>query len=159
MRWHKITTRATAIKMMIMKKILFLLLGFLMLQAANAQLQPQLENPDAEPNCKMIRNNSFLNREPNGKNTPDYQIVFSDGIVTEYLEGGKYYVRTKVTFTSPCEYTSTVVEVTKPHFSIKVGDTFRTTILATSTANGLIKIKIQMNGTTNFIILEQIKKS
>lgn len=99
-----------------MKKVFTLFIGIFIVQSAMSQLQPQLENADAQPNCTMIQNTSFLNREANGNNTPGYRIEYGGGYVTEYLENGKYYVKTKIEFVSACEYTSRVVEAARAIF-------------------------------------------
>jgi len=132
-----------------------LLMLFSLLFVCHIYAQPQLEKADAKANCQMIRESAFLNREPNGRHTKGYRIVFSGDYSIEYLDGGKYYVKSKIEYINDCEYTSTVVEVTKPNFHIKIGDTFRTRILETSTETGLIKIQVSINGTENFIILDR----
>jgi hypothetical protein len=138
-----------------MKWMSFILLLFFANLSVISQQQPRLQNPDAETNCELIKNGAFLNREASGQTTRGYRIVFSGKYAIEYLDGGKYYVKSEITFVNSCEYTSKVVEVTKPNFSVKIGDTFRTKIVETSTESGLIKIEVIINGTTNVVILQR----
>ena len=138
-----------------MKWISFFLFVVFASQPIFSQQQPRLQNPDAETNCELIKNGAFLNREASGQTTRGYRIVFSGNYAIEYLDGGKYYVKSEITYINSCEYTSKVVEVTKPNFPIKIGDTFRTKIMETDTNSGLIKIQVVINGATNVIVLQR----
>jgi len=68
--------------------------------------------------CKILHKGTFeygddeskVRVEINGKNH------------TEYHDGGKYIIRSKIEWVSDCEYNMTMTEITIPNFPYKVGD-------------------------------------
>jgi hypothetical protein len=49
-------------------------------------------------------------------------ITIQDSSMTEYHEGGKYTIKTRIDWINDCEYTITILKVTVPEFTLGTGD-------------------------------------
>ena len=121
-----------------MKKIIFFLLVFY--NSVNAQNNIFLE-PDKETNCEIMKNGKFGSTNYDPK---EYYMIVKNGIQTEYVSDGKYYVKSKMEFIKPCEYKTTILEITIPDYDKKVGEYLTTEIIATQCE--YIKAKSKMYG-------------
>lgn len=63
-------------------------------------------------NCKM-RNISMSNGG---------YVLIQDSIHMEYVDDGKYYIKSKLEWISDCEYSATVIEFTWPEFVFPIGE-------------------------------------
>ena len=138
-----------------MKNTLIVLL-LLIATYANAQSH-RLTNPDKVPNCKLIHSGKFVNQETAGQATPGYYMVFKDGFATEYVEDGKYFIKSKVTFEGECKYKSVIMACTIPDFDAKIGEVLNTEILETATSDNLIKIRSRMNIEWQTFVLKKVE--
>ncbi|PCI95738.1 MAG: hypothetical protein COB15_11865 [Flavobacteriales bacterium] len=135
-----------------MKKLFFIAILFYCSFSASAQIH-WLVNSDSIPNCELIKSGKFVNKETDCKVTPDYYIVYSNGFVTDFVNDGKYYVKSKLTFKSECKWESEIVEVTIPESSIKVGSIIITEVIETATIDNLVKIDARNKGDKEGTIL------
>ena len=89
----------------------------------------------------------------------DYYIIFSDGYVTDYVNGGKYYVKSKITYESSCKWTSEIVEVTIPDYYLEPGHQIITEVIETAKVDNLVKIKVRNKGDNknSIFVLEKIE--
>jgi hypothetical protein len=117
-----------------------------------------LINQDSIPNCSMMQSGKFVYQVTGCNNAPGYYFIIDNGIETEYVENGKYYVKSKLDFTSPCEYIITIQEITIPNFHLKVGDKYTVEIVETATIDNLVKIKTLLDGEYNYFVFEKIEK-
>lgn len=83
---------------------------------------------DSVPNCTIIKEGTFLNID---QPRSAYYMVVKDGVQTEYVQDGKYYVRSRMEWLSACSYRSVVIEVTIPGYNVKPGESATTEILQT----------------------------
>jgi len=83
---------------------------------------------DSIPNCEMMKDGTFINTD---QPRTAYYMVVKDGVQTEYVQDGKYYVRSRMEWLTPCSYRSVVAEVTIPGYSVKPGESATTEILQT----------------------------
>lgn len=139
-----------------MKQLFFILVICFFANKADAQ-QHWLMNADSIPNCDLIKTGKFINKITDSQSTPDYYLVYDDSTVTEYLNGGAYYVKSKITYESACKWKSEVVEVTIPDYDVQPGFIIHTEILTTSTVDNLIKIKVISAGEEYIFVLEKIE--
>ncbi len=49
-------------------------------------------------------------------------VIINDSIHTEYVKGGKYYIKSKLEWISDCEYNATVIEFTWREFKRPLGE-------------------------------------
>jgi hypothetical protein len=49
-------------------------------------------------------------------------VTIQDSSMTEYHQGGKYTIKTRIDWVSDCEYNITVLKVTVPSFALGTGD-------------------------------------
>jgi hypothetical protein len=117
------------------KTILFLVIFY---NSVNAQNNIFLE-PDKVPNCEMMKNGKFGSTNYDPK---EYYMIVKNGIQTEYVSDGKYYVKSKMEFIKPCEYKTTILEITIPDYDKKVGEFLTTEILETQCE--YVKVKSTM---------------
>ncbi len=134
----------------------FITLIFLSLAGIGYSQTNWLEHPDEVNNCDFVKSGKFVNKETNKSATKGYWIVFKDGYATEYVENGKFYLKSKIEFTSDCSYKSTVIEVTIPNYPFAVGSTIQSEIVQTATDENLVKIKSSISGKENEFILQKI---
>ena len=121
-----------------------------------AQL-PELPSPDSVLNCDLIKSGKFLNMQAGNIPMAGYAIVFEQDVATELINDGQYILKSNIVFTSDCEYTSVVSEVTIPNYNLGVGTIIHTEIMATDTKNGLIKIKSSLGANSYFFVLKKIE--
>lgn len=135
-----------------MKKVivLIILLSSLSTFSQNVEIH-YLINKDSIPNCSMIRSGKFLNEETNTRTTPGYSIEIRNGEVMELVNDGEFYMKSKIEFTSDCEYTLTVIESTMPNDN-SLGTKVYVEILATSTIDKLIKIRTKYTDSHIFVL-------
>lgn len=104
----------------------------------------------------MIKSGKFLNEETDTRTTPGYSIEIRNSEVMELINGGEYYMKSKIEFTSECEYELTVMESTIPNDN-SAGTKVYVEILATSTVDNLIKIRTKYKDSQIFV-LRKIEK-
>ncbi len=116
-----------------------------------------LINADSIPNCELIKNGKFVNKETDQVATDGYYIVFSEGYATEYVNHGEYYLKSKIEFLSDCKYKSTVQEVTIPNYSLGPGTIIYTEVINTSTADNPVQVRSTLNNSSSTFVLEKIE--
>ncbi len=89
----------------------------------------------------MMKSGKFLNEETDCKTTPGYSIEIIGNEMIEKVENGKYYLKSKINFTSDCAYELTVLETTIPGYEDQIGTKIFTEILETAKTDNLIKIR------------------
>jgi hypothetical protein len=68
--------------------------------------------------CAFLKNSKMMNISmPNGG-----YVVFQDSIHMEYVDNGKYYIKSKLEWISDCEYNATVIKFTWPEFVFPIGE-------------------------------------
>lgn len=138
-------------------KTILLLFGFLSFTiSANSQIH-WLINQDTTIHCEIIQTGKFINKITDSESTLGYYVIIKDGYATEYVENGKYFVKSKIKFENPCKYESTIVENTIPNYNVKIGDKIYTEIIETALADKLIKIKSKMSGDWQTFVWEKIE--
>ena len=80
-----------------MKKLAILIL-FIGLSLSSKSQVHWLINQDSIPNCKMIQSGKFINQVTGSENLDGYYAVFENGFETEFVENGKYYIKSKIGF-------------------------------------------------------------
>ncbi|CAM4066628.1 hypothetical protein FLAN108750_08650 [Flavobacterium antarcticum] len=116
----------------------------LILFSFNAKSQENVHwliNKDSITDCSFIKSGKFVNEEIGGKITKGYSIEFRGENVIEKIENGKYYLRSKINYTSECSYEIKVLESNIPGYEVIIGQTFYTEILETAKIDKLIKIR------------------
>jgi len=83
---------------------------------------------DSVPDCDILKDGTFLNID---QSKTAYYMVVKDGIQTEYVQDGKYYVKSRMEWLSTCSYRSVVIEVTIPGYNVIPGESATTEILQT----------------------------
>ena len=69
--------------------------------------------------CKILKNCKLLYvAEPS---TADY-VLINNNKHTEYLQNGKYYIKSDLNWVDDCEYNATITEITVPDFPFKTGE-------------------------------------
>ena len=149
-------TRCGAFKKNKMRSIITLIVFICSYQIGLSQVH-WLINPDTRTNCDIIKTGKFINKVSNESSTPGYYIVFEDGYATEFIDDGKFYLKSKIDFISDCEYKSTVVEVTIPNYNLKPGTVIHTEVIETIIADNLIKIRSTLEGNSYFFVLQKIE--
>ena len=81
-----------------------------------------------------------MNEETGDKITEGYTIEFRGSVVTEKMENGKFYIKSKVKYTSECSYELYVLETNEPRHKKLIGTTFFLEILETSKVDKLVRI-------------------
>lgn len=69
--------------------------------------------------CKILYNAKL--KYADAPNRTDY-VVIKDNKHVEYLENGKYYIKSDLDWINECEYNATMIEITLPNFPYKVGE-------------------------------------
>jgi hypothetical protein len=100
-----------------------------------------LINQDKNTDCNFIKSGKFVNEGVGGVITKGYTIEFRGNTVIEKIEGGKYYLKSRITYTSKCSYKLKVLETTIPGYEEVIGKTFYTEILETAKVDNLVKIR------------------
>lgn len=108
-------------------------------------------DPDDLPNCKAITNGKFKTAT---SSINDYIMEISDNVITEYVQDKKYYVRSKLKFTTPCSYTATIIEVTIPNYNLKPGTVFSNEIIETD--HNFLKIRARLNDKEYITVIEKL---
>ena len=135
-----------------MTKLVFIIFLFIPLFAFSQDVEIHyLINKDSIANCSMVKSGKFLNEETNTKTTSGYSIEIRDNEVLELVNDGEYYMKSRIEFTSECEYELTVLESTLPNDN-SVGTKVYVEILATSTIDKLIRIRTKYTNSQIFVL-------
>ncbi len=74
--------------------------------------------------CSFLKNCKIINISiPNGG-----YVIINDSIHTEYVEDGKYYIKSKLEWVNDCEYNATITEYTWPKFNFPIGEVMNSKI-------------------------------
>lgn len=95
-----------------MKQLAFI---FLVVTCLSTKSQAQVHwliNKDLSANCNLLRIGKFVNKETDCAATKGYTIEFTENEIIERIDEWKYFVKSKVVFTSSCSYTLTILEST-----------------------------------------------
>jgi len=104
-----------------MKKMIKLTL-VLSLFITHSLIYSQSEN---QTDCSFLKNSKMLNISiPNGG-----YVIINDSIHTEYVDDGKYYIKSKLEWINDCEYNATVTEFTWPGFNFPIGEILNSKIV------------------------------
>lgn len=68
--------------------------------------------------CKIMHHGTFTY----GDSTNLIKVVINGNDHVEYIENGKYIIKSKLKWISDCEYNMTMTGITVPDFPFKVGD-------------------------------------
>ena len=124
-----------------MKSILIILQFFLYANLYSQDIVIHwLANQDSITDCSMIKSGKFLNEESCDKITPGYSIEIRGNMVTELVNDGEFYMKSKIDFTSDCAYELTILESTIPGDNI-IGSKVYVEVIGTSKIDNLIMIK------------------
>ncbi|WP_313806054.1 hypothetical protein [Flavobacterium sp.] len=52
---------------------------------------------------------------------PNAYILIKGNKITEYLDGGRYYIKSELTWLNDCEYTAKILEINIPEFPFEPG--------------------------------------
>ena len=69
--------------------------------------------------CKILNNIKL--KYANNPDTTSY-VVIKDKKHVEYLQGGKYFIKSDLEWISDCEYNAEMTEITLPDFPFKPGE-------------------------------------
>lgn len=116
-----------------------------------------LVNKDSAKDCSFIKSGKFVNEETESKITEGYSIEFRNGIAVEKIEDGKYYLKSKITYTSACSYEMKVLETNIPGYEDVVGKTFFTEILETAKNDKLTMIRSREGKDWITLVLRKIE--
>jgi len=81
-------------------------------------LRPVTGGGDEDAACKILHKGTFLYADENDQ---PVKVVIKGSKHTEYHNGGKYIIESKLKWLSPCEYNATFVKITVPQFPFKKG--------------------------------------
>jgi hypothetical protein len=95
-----------------MKRKLF---GFILL--SSIALLSFVVAPKQAPNCEIMKQGTFTY----GKKKNQVVVKIKEFTHTEYHDGGKYYMVSKIAWVDDCSYTATLVESTVPNIGVKPG--------------------------------------
>ncbi len=118
--------------------IVFIIFSF------NAKAQEDIHwliNQDSKTDCSFIKSGKFVNEESENKITEGYTIEFRGETIIEKVDYGKYFVKSKINYTSECSYEMKVLESNIPEYEDVIGKTFYAEILETAKSDNLIKIR------------------
>lgn len=87
---------------------LLLLLAILLPSVAFAQAK----------DCKIMHQGKFSYMA----DKEEVIVTIQDSLMTEFHQGGKYFIKTRITWLNECEYNVTVLKVTVPSFPLGTGD-------------------------------------
>ncbi len=136
-----------------------LALIFLFVICLSTKSQAQVHwliNKDSSANCNLLRIGKFVNKETDSKATKGYTIEFTENEIIEKIDDGKYFVKSKVIFTSPCNYILTILETTAEQYKTLIGTNINVEIVETATIDNLVKIRSKHNGEWQNFVLEKI---
>lgn len=71
------------------------------------------------PDCKFLKHCKLKYADASNQN--DY-VVINNNKHVEYLENGKYVIKSDLNWINDCEYNATLTEVTVPNFPFKPGE-------------------------------------
>ena len=111
-----------------------------------------LLSPDKKTNCKLIKHGTFKSQD---YSTKDYYMVVLNDTITEFVQDGKYYLKSKIEYINSCSYRSNIFEVTIPDYKIKEGEFALTEIIQTQCE--FIKINTKMGDAEVTTVLEKIE--
>ena len=94
----------------------------------------------SDSECAILREGTFKY----GNTEDEIKVVIKGNIHTEYHNGGKYIIKSKLDWVSDCEYNMTMTKITIPNFpfgkgdvmNVKVKEVNGNEIFYTSTVNG-----------------------
>ena len=89
--------------------------------------------------CSVLKNGKFKYVD-----NPSAWFVIKGNKHTEYLENGKYYIKSSLKWTSDCSYTMTMVKCTAPDFPFKPKDVM--TVNITKIEDGVIYFSSEVKG-------------
>jgi hypothetical protein len=124
-----------------MKKSFLFILFFISTKIYSQENIHWLVNKDRKTDCSFIKSGKFVNEETGDENTKGYSIEFRGEYVIEKIEDGKYYLKSKINFTSKCSYEIKVIETNIPGYESIIGQVFYTEILETAKIDKLVKIR------------------
>lgn len=70
-------------------------------------------------------------------------VTINDSIHTEYIEDGKYYIKSKLEWINKCEYNATVTESTWPKFNLPIGEVLNSKIRKVKNDTLYLDLKIR----------------
>ncbi len=139
-------------------KYFFLTTILLFSLTINAQEEVHfLWNKDSKTDCSFIKSGKFVNEESDSKITEGYSIEFRNGFAVEKIEDGKYFLKSKITYTSECSYEMKVLETNIPGYDGVVGKTFFTEILETAKVDKLTMIRSREDKDWKTLVLRKIE--
>lgn|GEM_PF-1428292 len=114
-------------------------------------------NKDSITDCNFIKSGKFVNEETDSKITDGYSIVFRNSFAVEKIENGKYFLKSKIIYTSECSYEMKVLETNIPGYDDVIGKTFFTEILETAKSDKLIMIRSRADKDWKTLVLRKIE--
>ena len=74
--------------------------------------------------CSFLKNSKMVNISmPNGG-----YVIISDSIHMEFVDDGKYFIKSKLKWINDCQYNATVIEFTWPKFKFPIGEVLNSKI-------------------------------
>ncbi|MFN8438854.1 MAG: hypothetical protein U0V72_14695 [Cytophagales bacterium] len=124
-----------------MKNIILFIVVITTFKIKSQEVIHWLIHKDSITDCNFIKNAKFVNEEQDGKITEGYTIMFKNDTVTETINNGKYFIKSKMKFVSKCSYEIYVLETNLPSATYLIGKTIYSEILETAQTDNLIKIR------------------
>lgn len=107
-------------------KLIFCLFFFLTTTISIAQSNQNFD-------CKILKNIKLKYVDNPDKTA---YLIIKDNKHVEYLEGGKYFIKSDLEWLSDCEYNAKMTEITLPNFPFKTGEIMN--VKFKKTENGFI---------------------
>lgn len=143
---------------MIIKTLITFIVLLFSLFVGTAQQKSMLQNTDETPDCQLINEGKFVKVLPTDIDATGYSILYKDGYLIEFINNGEFFIKSKLTFISECNYEGEIVEVSIPNYNIKPGTKFQTSIINTYAKESLIEIITQFNGEEFTYVYQKIIK-
>jgi hypothetical protein len=102
----------------LIKHVMNLIKSFLVLSVCSGASVSYSQTGN-EADCNLLKHCKLQYVTKSG--TTDH-VIINDDKHTEYLEDGKYYIKSDLTWVNACEFTATMTELTVPDFYFKPGD-------------------------------------
>lgn len=137
--------------------IVFIITFFISIECKSQEHIHWLINQDSITNCNYLKKGVFLNKETDCKITEGYSIEFLEDYVLEKVDNGKYFVKSKLIFTSDCNYELTIQQSNIDGYESLIGQKVYGEITETATVDKLVKVKVKSGDKIQFVVFEKIK--
>lgn len=109
-------------------------------------------SPDQPTKCKNIQEGKFLKV---GESSKTWYMTIKNGVLKEYYNNGKDYVKAKLDFTDDCHYKTIITGKTEGINFMRTGDVLINEI--TETDHNRVRIVTKFYNKTSEVVLEKIE--